>query len=162
MVLCTESIIRHQDVCYEMVFQEGKGNKADYMSRHAKSLVMIQEEEQNEADDLNNLLYLVSTTPIVDYIGYTIIAKRTKEDPVVNKLLRIVINGKTRSPKSSHAKLQKFKQILQEITVAGNGVLYNEDCIIPPETLQSLGISPAHNGCHPMQRVISIISISII
>ena len=85
------------------------------MSRHAKLITMIPKEEQNEADDLNNLLYLLHTTPVVDYIGLATIAQRTKEDPVLNGLSRIGINGKMWISKSSPAKLQKFEQIIPEM-----------------------------------------------
>ena len=121
------------------------------MSRHTKPITMMPKEEQNEADDLNNLLYLLDTTPVVDYIGLAAIAQSTKEDPILNRLSRIVINGKTWISKSSPAKLQKFEHILPEITVAGNGVLFKGECIFLPETLQSLAISLAHRGSHPMQ-----------
>ena len=63
------------------------------MSKHAKPITMIPKEEQNEADDLNNLLYLLHTTPVVDYIWLATIAQSTKEDPILNRLSRIVING---------------------------------------------------------------------
>ena len=58
---------------------------------------------------------------------------------------------KTWISKSSPAKLQKSEHILPEITVAGNGVLFKGDRIILPEALQSLAISLAHRGSHPMQ-----------
>ena len=51
---------------------------------------------------------------------------------------------------AKHA-LQKVKQILPEITVAGNGIHFKGDSIIIPKALQGLAIALAHRGIHLMQ-----------
>ena len=42
------------------------------------------EEEQNEADELHNLLYLLHTTPVTDHLGISLTAKHTEEDPTLS------------------------------------------------------------------------------
>ena len=57
------------------------------MTRRAKPKV--------ESEDLNNLLYTLHTTPIMDNIGLAAIAKQTKEDEVLTELVDIIKQGKT-------------------------------------------------------------------
>ena len=51
---------------------------------------MISKLEQDEANDLNNLLYTLHTTPIIDKIELGRISTKTKIDPVLSKLAEIV------------------------------------------------------------------------
>ena len=62
--------------------------------RHGKPFCTLTEEEQNEADELQNLLYLLHTTPVIDHLGISLIAKHTEEDPILLQLLHIVKSGK--------------------------------------------------------------------
>ena len=48
--------LRHQDVRFNVVYQPGKENQTDYISRYAKPYETLPYHEQCEADDLNNLL----------------------------------------------------------------------------------------------------------
>ena len=71
--------LRHQDINYQLIYQKGKLNQ----SHHRKPLELIPETEQKRTKDLNNLLYTLHTTPFIESIGVTSIAKATKEDPVL-------------------------------------------------------------------------------
>ena len=60
----TERIkLRHQDIRFEVLYQKGKSNQTDFISRRAKPLLEIPTDEQEEAEDLTNLLYFLHTTP---------------------------------------------------------------------------------------------------
>ena len=50
--------LRQQDINYSIEYQCGKKNQSGYLSRHGKPFCKLREEEQNEADELHNLLYL--------------------------------------------------------------------------------------------------------
>ena len=66
----TEKIkMRHQDVQFNVIYQKGMLNQTDFLSRRGKPLHKIPVEEQNELNDLNNLLYMLHTTPIIDHIS---------------------------------------------------------------------------------------------
>ena len=82
--------MRHQDIQFVVVYQKGKLNQIDFMSRRAKPISLIPREEQQEAADVNNLLYMLHTTPIMDHIGLTNIAKSTKSDPTLQELCKSV------------------------------------------------------------------------
>ena len=72
--------LRHQDINYTVQYQHGKANQSDYLSRHGKPLSSLPEEGQKDTTDLQNLLCLFHTTPIVDHLSISSIATCMKED----------------------------------------------------------------------------------
>ena len=52
-------------------------------------------------------------------------------------------------PKTAHSQVQEFENILTEVTITGNGILFKVDCIILPKSLQEKAL--AHRGSHPGQ-----------
>ena len=113
-------------------------NQTDFMSRQAKPLEKLPKSEQDEADDLNNLLYMLHTTPVMDSIGLATIVKHTESNAILNDLTALIKQGKTCISKTADPKLRKLEQMLPEITITGNEILVKADCIILPESLQKL------------------------
>ena len=139
----------HQDIPYRVEYQKGTSNMSDYLSRHATPLNMLSAEEQLEPDELNNLLYMLHTTPVMDSIGLATIAQHTNDDATLTALSKLVKAGHTWIPKNADAQLRKFSSIMPTITVTGNGILLKEERIILPESLHQLAIELAHRGNHP-------------
>ena len=81
--------MHHQGIWFHVEYQKGKLNQTDFMSRRAKPWEKVPKSEQDEADDLNDLLYMLHTTPVMDSIGLAIIAKNTKSHAIVNDLTAI-------------------------------------------------------------------------
>lgn len=54
-------------------------------------------------------------------------------------------------PKTAHSQVQEFENILTEVTITGNGILFKVDRIILPKSLQEKAIALAHRGSHPGQ-----------
>ena len=82
--ICTDRIkMRHQDVRSKVQHQKGIKNQTDFMLRNAKPLSQLSKEEQNEADDIDNILYMLHTAPIIDHIGLSAIAEHTTSDPIL-------------------------------------------------------------------------------
>ena len=148
----TERIkMRNQDIRFSVSYQKGSMNQSDYISRHARPLKTINEEERKEADEFNNLLYTLHTTPIIDSIGLSTIAKETSNDDTLSELRKYIQMGKNWIPKGQSEKINKFKLIMSEITATGNGILLKGDRIVLPESLQMKAIELAHRGAHPGQ-----------
>ena len=146
--------LRHQDIRFHVTYQKGKINQADYLSRHGKPIEKLSMDEQNEAEDLNNLLYMLHTTPVTDHIGLATIALETKKDPTLHKLVKIIRSGKSTIDTSEIKKmksLKKFKNIYSELTVTGNDIILKGERILLPQSLQDLSIELAHRGGHPGQ-----------
>ena len=78
-----------------------KVNISDYLSRNAKNLTLLPCDQQNEADDINNLLYLLHTTPIIDHLGLAEIAAETQKDGTLQKKTKLINNAKTMDSKNS-------------------------------------------------------------
>ena len=140
-----------QYIPYAAEYRKGKLNLADYMSRHAKPLKKLPKEEQKECDELNNLLYALHMTPVIDHLGLSTIAKATSADSVLSKIQKYVREGQTWIPKDDKLEIQKFGPILSELTLMGNGILLKDERMILPESLQETAIELAHRGAHPGQ-----------
>ena len=148
----TERIkMRHQDIRYKVIYRKGKANSCDYLSRHATPWKHVPDQEQTEAADLNNLLYTLHTTPIIDRITLAGIAQATSSDNVLAELRNMVKRGHRHIPKSAREELKRFTKILPEITVTGNGILLKGERIILPQSLQEESIKLAHQGSHTGQ-----------
>ena len=117
----------HQDVPYCVEYCRGKNNISDYLSPHATPICELSLEEQNEPDELNNLLYMLHTTPLMDHLGLATIAQHTSDDRILNALRNIVLKGQTWIPKDSDVRLRKFSKILPSITATSNGILLKDD-----------------------------------
>ena len=66
----------HQDIPYQVEYRKGTANLSDYLSRHATPLHLLSIDEQQEPDELNNLLYILHTTPVIDNLGLATIAQQ--------------------------------------------------------------------------------------
>ncbi len=139
----------HQDIPYRVEYIPGKSNLSDYLSRHATPIHKLSIDEQNEPDELNNLLYMLHTTPIMDHIGLSTIVKHTNEDNILCSLRKLVNKGQTWIPKDADGRLRKFASILHTITVTGNGILLKDERIILPNSLHQHAIELCHRGNHP-------------
>ena len=148
----TENVkFRNQDIDFRVIYQKGSSNQSDYLSRHAKPFTKATEEEQRRAEEVNNHLYSLHTTPVMDHIGLGTISQETQKDPTLKQLLQIISKSQTWIPKDASEKLKKFNKILSELTITGNGIILKGDRIVLPESLQDLSIELAHRGSHPGQ-----------
>lgn len=143
--------LRHQEVQFSVEYQVGSKNQSDYLSRHAKPLKLMTRAEQSEADEVNNFLYHMHTTPITDCIDIGVIATHTCQDKILSELQKYIQKGQHYIEKSAPTELQKFSQILPEITITGNKILLKGEKIILPESLICKAIELAHRGGHPGQ-----------
>ena len=148
----TERIkLRNQDIDFRVQYQKGSKNQADYLSRHAKPFENATPEEQENAQEVNKVLYMLHTTPIMDYIGLARIAQETEKDETLRQLRDILKKTKVWIPKDADEDLKKFSKILPELTVTGNGIVLKSERIVLPSALQSIAIELAHRGSHPGQ-----------
>ena len=144
--------LRHQDIQYNVSYQKGKINQADYLSRHATSLKKLPSEQQNEADDLNKILYMLHTTPVMDHIGLATIANETRHDKTLQELIKLIRGNATHlKPVKNSKEISRYRGIFSELTVTGNGILLKGERIVLPASLQERAVELAHRGAHPGQ-----------
>ena len=78
---------------------------------------------------INNLLYLIHTTPIIDHLGLAEIATETQKERTLQKITELINKGKQRIPKTADLQVRN-SNILPEITITGNRILFKGDQII--------------------------------
>ena len=148
----TENVkLRHQDIDFNVVYRKGSENQSDYLSRHAKPYSKITDEERYDADEVNNRLYSLHTTPMMDHIGLATIAQETAKDKVLQQLSNIINKSQTFIPKTAPGAVRKFNKIISELTLTGNGIILKGDRIVLPQSLQDTAVQLAHRGSHPGQ-----------
>ena len=146
----TQSIkVSHQDIPYEVVYQKGRSNQSDYLSRRAMNIELMPATQQAEADEQSNLLYMLHSTPIMDRIGLSTIATETDKDKTLVEIRNFINKNQYWVPKSSSDEVQKFRGIMSEITVTGNGILLKGSRIVLPKSLHDTALELAHRGAHP-------------
>ena len=148
----TENVkLRHQDIDFTVVYRKGSSNQSDYLSRHAKPYTKLTEEERNDTNEVNNRLYSLHTTPIIDHIGLAVISQETAKDETLKQLLHTIHHSQSFIPNTASVKLRKFNKIISELTVTGNNIILKGDRIVLPESLQDTAVQLAHRGSHPGQ-----------
>ena len=85
----------------------------------------------------------------MDHIGLGNIAKATMDDPVLSQIQVLLREGKTWIPKDADKKLARYRSILPELMISGNGIIFKGDKIILPESRQEKALALAHQGSHP-------------
>lgn len=148
----TERIkMRHQDIQFDVVFQKGKLNQTDFISRRGKPYTKLNDAEQCEMNDLSNLLYTLHSTPVIDKIDLQRIADKTREDPVLRQIMQMVQQGKTWMSKEASPDMRKFAGVMGELMLTSSGILLKNDRIVLPHALHNEAIKLAHKGSHPRQ-----------
>ena len=143
--------LNHQDIPFIVEYQKGSLNQVDYMSRHARRLSSLPITERKECNDINNLLYTLHTTQVMDHITLARIAKETSADRNLKEIQRCLRMGYSKIPKNATKEVKRFGPIMQELTIVANGIIFKEDRIVLPESLHNLAIELAHRGSHPGQ-----------
>ena len=92
---------------------------------------------------------MLHITPVIDHIGLGAIAQETANDKTLQRVTKLLRSGKTSVPKTESEGVQRFDQILAELTIAGNGVIFKGDRMVLPTSLQEAAIELAHRGAHP-------------
>ena len=92
---------------------------------------------------------MLHTTPFIDCITLAKISMETDTDATLSAVRKLIQMGQTWIPKSANEHIKRFKNILPNITVTGNGILLKDERMILPKSLQRLAIELAHQGSHP-------------
>ena len=139
--------LRHQDVNYSVVFQRGKDNIADFLSRHATKWDKIPTQWKEETEELEKVVFFLNFSPYSDAVSIPRIIKETAQDETLQKLKEYVRKGAI--PKSAGAEWKKYRGILDTITVSDTGLLLKDEKIILPKSLWGIALDKAHQGGHP-------------
>ena len=79
--------MHHQDINFHVVYCQRKLNQTDYMSRRGKPFIKLSQDEQDEMNDLNKLLYFLHNTVVTDKLNFNVIAEETTKDVVLQEII---------------------------------------------------------------------------
>ena len=75
----------------------------------------------------------------------------TKNDPTLTKIVTLISQGSTWIAKTESKEVQRFQNVLPELTITANGIILKGEKIVLPNSLQDAAIRLAHRGAHPGQ-----------
>ena len=135
----------------EICMIKGKDNPADYLSRHPLPYHTCSKEEQSDYADVENFVFTISRM-LPEAITSARVIKETASDPVLSKLLTLLLAGHMAPPREGDLDLLKpYFPIWQELSTAGGMVLKGEKIVLP-ESLIEDAIKIAHEGHMGIQR----------
>ena len=119
-----------------LIYRPGRDaeNPADFMSRHPNSTAP---EEQNLAEDYVNY---VCTTTVPKAMTLEEIKQETKRDAEMQAVIKTV-----ETDQWSHAEVQNYKKLKEELSVF-NGLVLRRNRIVIPSTLRSKAVDLARGG----------------
>ena len=137
--------LRHQDLDYEVVWEKGATNMADYLSRHALPLSQLPKEQVEETQEFEKLVYFLNFGPYLESVSVEGIIESSVRDEQLKSLAQGVRKGYL--PKGNM--LKPFEKVFERITLSEDGLLLKDHQIILPESLIGKAIEKAHQGGHP-------------
>ena len=138
--------LRHQDLLYEIKWEKGSSNIADYLSRHALPLTQLPTEQVEETHEFEKLVYFLNFGPYLEAVSINGIISATSRDITLKSLAKAVKLGYI--PKGDHC-LKPFEKVFDRITISEDGLLLKDHQIILPEALIPKALEKAHKGGHP-------------
>ena len=137
--------LRHQDIKYQVKWQPGNINPADYLSRHAKPLTNAPAAWKKETEELEKTVWFMQLSPYTEAISMDSIIEETGKDQLLKELAASIRKG--RIPKEEP--FSQFYKCRDQLTVSDAGLVLKGDKIVLPAALQSKAIEKAHQGGHP-------------
>ena len=138
--------LRHQDIRYELYWEKGSRNPADYMSRHSTPLPKLPEEIQSESTDFEKTVWFLQFSPYTEAISMERIIKETEKDPVLKALKRHIRKGHI---PSSEEEMKPYKKVFDELTISDEELILKDGKIVLPSSLYKVALKKAHQGGHP-------------
>ena len=138
--------LRHQDIDYNVIWEKGATNAADYLSRHAIPLKNMPEEIEEETKELEKMVWFMQYSPYMEAISITQLIEETKKDPSLRTLKKFIRKGYL--PKSKKH-LVPYAKVWDQLTTLDTGLVMMGDKIVLPKAMINIAIAKAHQGGHP-------------
>ena len=133
--------LRHQNLDYKVVWKKGKTMRSDYMSRHAIPWPRVPKDQQEEARELDKLIWFVQYDPYIEAITVERLIQETAKDETLQALGKSIRKGYIRK---SDTKLKSYRDLIQELTITSEGLIMKGDRIILSEKLIQRALKKKH------------------
>ena len=138
--------LRHQDICYTVIWRKGTQNPSDYLSRHATPFKNLPSHIRKESREFEKTIWFLQFSPYTESISMSNIIEATNSDDNLILLKDCINNGHL---DKSNASLTPYSKIFDELTISDEGLILRGDKIILPTTLREIAFQKAHQGGHP-------------
>ena len=138
--------LRHQDIDYVVVWQEGATNAADYLSRHATPLKHMPQDVEEETMELEKTVWFMQYSPYTEAVSIAQLIDETNNDPLLRSLKKFMRKGYL--PKSQKC-LAPYAKVWDQLTTLDTGLIMKGEKIVLPEAMVKVAIEKAHQGGHP-------------
>ena len=158
-------LLKLQQYECNIVYQLGKNNPADYISRHSTSGCDISIRESKLQQYECNIVHILAN----EYVNFVIenavpkaitldeLEAGTVRDEMPQQIMTCVIDGRWKAiQKSPDARLRSFYNVRDELTIASNAkLLMRGSRIVIPSLLQERAVALAHEGHQGKNKVSS-------
>ena len=139
--------LRHQDIDYNVVWERGMTNAADYLSRHAMPLKHhLPEIREEETKELEKTVWFLQYSPYTEAVSITQLIEETRKDPLLEQLKKYLLKGYL--PKSKK-RLTPYAKVWDQLTILDSGLIMKGEKVVLPQAMISTAIEKAHQGGHP-------------
>ena len=147
-------LLKLQQYECNIVYQLGKNNPADYISRHSTSGCDISIRESKLANEYVNF---VIENAVPKAITLDELEAGPVRDEMPQQIMTCVIDGRWKAiQKSPDARLRSFYNVRDELTIASNAkLLMRGSRIVIPSLLQERAVALAHEGHQGKNKVSS-------
>jgi hypothetical protein len=134
-------VLNLQQYQYKVEYQPGKGNPADYPSRHPTNSA------NTEPDDTEQYVAYIVQNAIPKAMSLQEVEEATASDPVLQSVKYALATNKWYSPQNgvSTAELSRYHKIKNELSATGTLIL-KTNRIVLPASLQERAVDIAHEG----------------
>ena len=143
-------LLRHQDIDHHVVWQKGKTNPADYLSRHATPIERLPVQIAAEAKEHQKLLFLLHQ-PVTSTISKDCIQKAQANDRQLELLRHFIAIGQ---PPRNDPTLKLFFKIFHELSIGADDIIYRGDQFVLPASLHHEAITATHSSSHAGQSAV--------
>ncbi|KAJ8038504.1 hypothetical protein HOLleu_15949 [Holothuria leucospilota] len=137
-------ILKLQQYTYRVIYRPGKGNPADYLSRHPLNTTS----SELETDEHVNFIL---TSAVPKAVKLEEIQSAVDKDELLSTCKRAHAQNTwhkeiAKAPASIKYQLQRLHNVKNEITVTQSGIVLRDNRIVIPSTLRKRIVQLAHDG----------------
>ena len=142
-------LMRLQEYEYTLVYQPGKSNPADYMSRHPLSTTNDSSREQKMAEEYVNL---ITTNAVPRSLTLDEIELETQNDDILQQCIHAIKHNKWHEAQKNatgvHKKdIDSLFKVRDELSISSErNILLRDHRIVIPKALQQRAVDIAHEG----------------
>ena len=140
-------LLRHQDINHHIIWQDGKSNPGDYLSRHATPIATQPFQAIDDSKEHHKILFLLHQ-PITSTITKERNQEAQAKDKQLERVRHFIAIGQA---PNNDPTLKQFSKIFHELSIGADDVIDRGEQFILPPSLHDDIITIAHASSHAGQ-----------